>query len=199
EGETLHLFTVARHLRLQYVDRLLHAGDAADEGGRLTAPMPGKVIALLVQPGERVRKGQPLLVMEAMKMEHTITAPADGQVGRLHYGLGDQVPEGEELVSLESPAAPEAAASSRRGPPWSPAASARPACRSAASTRRPASAKAASGPWTRSRPGAACPTRSGRRSGTRSAAAVPPVVAPSCRPRRRRTDPPAGRVGRPAP
>src|SRR5690606_9151707 len=72
EGETLHLFTVARHLRLQYVYRLLHAGDAADEGGRLTAPMPGKVIALLVQPGERVRKGQPLLVMEAMKMEHTI-------------------------------------------------------------------------------------------------------------------------------
>src|SRR5690606_19836677 len=104
EGEILHLFTVERHLRLRHVDRLLHAGDAAEEGGRLTAPMPGKVISVLVRAGQRVAKGQALLVMEAMKMEHTIAAPADGEVTALHYGVGDQVPEGEVLVAIEAAA-----------------------------------------------------------------------------------------------
>jgi 3-methylcrotonyl-CoA carboxylase alpha subunit len=113
EGEILHLFTVERHLRLRHVDRLLHAGDAAEEGGRLTAPMPGKVISVLVRAGQRVAKGQPLLVMEAMKMEHTIAAPIDGEVTLLHYGVGDQVPEGEVLVAIESSAAQEAATPSR--------------------------------------------------------------------------------------
>jgi 3-methylcrotonyl-CoA carboxylase alpha subunit len=112
EGEVLHLFTVERHLRLRYVDRLLHAGDAAEEGGRLTAPMPGKVISVLVRAGQRVAKGQPLLVMEAMKMEHTIAAPVDGEVRLLHYAVGDQVPEGEVLVAIESSAAREAASPS---------------------------------------------------------------------------------------
>src|SRR5690606_34838505 len=111
--ETLHLFTADRHLRLRHVDRLLHAGDAAEEGGRLTAPMPGKVISVLVQAGQRVSKGQALLVMEAMKMEHTIAAPVAGEVTLLHFGVGDQVPEGEVLVAIESPAAPEAASPSR--------------------------------------------------------------------------------------
>ncbi|NLD54739.1 MAG: acetyl/propionyl/methylcrotonyl-CoA carboxylase subunit alpha [Burkholderiaceae bacterium] len=111
--ETLHLFTADRNLRLRHVDRLLHAGDAAEEGGRLTAPMPGKVISVLVQAGQRVTKGQALLVMEAMKMEHTIAAPLSGEVTLLHFGVGDQVPEGEVLVAIESPAAPEAASPSR--------------------------------------------------------------------------------------
>src|SRR5690606_16550160 len=86
EDETLHLFTADGHLRLGYIDRIAHAGEAAEEGGRLTAPMPGKVIAVLVEAGSIVTKGQPLLVMEAMKMEHTITAPADGAIEQIHYG-----------------------------------------------------------------------------------------------------------------
>ena len=68
-----------------------HAGDAAAEGGRLTAPMPGKMVSFLAKVGERVQRGQALAVMEAMKMEHTINAPHDGVVEELLYGVGDQV------------------------------------------------------------------------------------------------------------
>ncbi len=56
--------------------------------------MPGKVIAVMVQPGSTVTRGTPLLVMEAMKMEHTISAPADGVVSEVLYGVGEQVAEG---------------------------------------------------------------------------------------------------------
>jgi 3-methylcrotonyl-CoA carboxylase alpha subunit len=81
------------------------APPAAEEaaGGRLTAPMPGRVARLLVGPGEEVRRGTPLLVVEAMKMEHTITAPADGIVAAVRYAEGDLVEEGAELIAL-SPA-----------------------------------------------------------------------------------------------
>jgi 3-methylcrotonyl-CoA carboxylase alpha subunit len=48
-----------------------------------------------------VAKGQALLILEAMKMEHTITAPADGRVKEIHYAAGDQVLEGAELITLE--------------------------------------------------------------------------------------------------
>jgi 3-methylcrotonyl-CoA carboxylase alpha subunit len=60
--------------------------------------MPGKVIAINVAAGAPVTKGTALLVMEAMKMEHTIVAPMDGTVGEILYGVGDQVAEGAELV-----------------------------------------------------------------------------------------------------
>ena len=81
-------------------DALAHAGDAAAVGGRLTAPMPGKVVSFLAKPGDRVQRGQALAVMEAMKMEHTISAPHDGVVEELLYGPGDQVAEGGELLRL---------------------------------------------------------------------------------------------------
>jgi 3-methylcrotonyl-CoA carboxylase alpha subunit len=103
EAETLHLFTASRHLRIDAIDRIAHAGEAAEEGGRLTAPMPGRIISVLVGPGATVRKGDPLLVMEAMKMEHTISAPADGTVSEIHFGVGDQVIEGAALVAIEQP------------------------------------------------------------------------------------------------
>jgi 3-methylcrotonyl-CoA carboxylase alpha subunit len=64
--------------------------------------MPGKVVSFAVQPGERVRKGQPLAVLEAMKMEHTIAAPADGTVAELLYAPGDQVSEGAELLKINA-------------------------------------------------------------------------------------------------
>jgi 3-methylcrotonyl-CoA carboxylase alpha subunit len=111
--DILHLFTGERHVKLRHVDRLLHAGDAAEEGGGLTAPMPGKVISVLVKEGETVRKGQPLLLMEAMKMEHTIAAPSEGRVSRVHYGVGEQVAEGAVLVAIDPAAAREAARPSR--------------------------------------------------------------------------------------
>ncbi len=76
-------------------------GEAAAEG-KLTAPMPGKVIALLVDKGAVVRQGQALLVMEAMKMEHTLTAPRDGTVASFAYGVGDQVAEGALLLEFQA-------------------------------------------------------------------------------------------------
>ena len=82
------------------VDRIAHAGDGPAEGGRLSAPMPGKVIAFLAAAGDAVKLGQPLAVMEAMKMEHTITAPRDGTIEALLYAPGDQVAEGGELLRL---------------------------------------------------------------------------------------------------
>ena len=82
------------------VDLIAHAADGAVEGGRLTAPMPGKVIAFLAAAGDAVKLGQPLAVMEAMKMEHTITAPRDGTIAELLYAAGDQVNEGGELLRL---------------------------------------------------------------------------------------------------
>jgi len=75
--------------------------DAEHGEGRLTAPMPGKVIAVLVEPGTVVEKGTPLIVMEAMKMEHTIGAPAAGTVSEVLYAVGDQVADGAQLLVLD--------------------------------------------------------------------------------------------------
>jgi len=83
-------------------DDPLHRVDAGDShGSGLTAPMPGKVIALLAQPGQQVEKGAPLLILEAMKMEHTITAPAAGTVRAFCYAAGEQVADGAALVAFE--------------------------------------------------------------------------------------------------
>jgi 3-methylcrotonyl-CoA carboxylase alpha subunit len=92
---------------LRVVDRLAHAGEGEAEAGRLTAPMPGKVVSVLAKVGATVARGTPLMVMEAMKMEHTIAAPADGVIGEVLYAVGDQVAEGAELVRIvvEAPAA----------------------------------------------------------------------------------------------
>ena len=98
EGEQFHVFYAGSHATLGYLDPLLHAGDTEAEGGRLTAPMPGKIVALLVSQGEQVKKGAALLIMEAMKMEHTIAAPADGLVEELLYAVGDQVSESAQLL-----------------------------------------------------------------------------------------------------
>ncbi len=98
-GETLSVFAPEGSAVLQHADPIAHAGEGAVEG-RLTAPMPGKLIALLAQPGQAVMRGQPLAVMEAMKMEHTIVAPRDGVVAELLYAVGDQVSEGGELLRL---------------------------------------------------------------------------------------------------
>jgi 3-methylcrotonyl-CoA carboxylase alpha subunit len=99
-GESDHVFTAQGATQIVSIDLLAHAGDSAAESGRLTAPMPGKVVSFSVKAGDKVRKGQALAVMEAMKMEHTIAAPADGTVAELLYAPGDQVAEGAELLKL---------------------------------------------------------------------------------------------------
>ena len=100
-GEQFHVFSHGQHVELGYADPLLHAGEAEAEAGRLTAPMPGKIVALLVAAAQTVKKGEPLLIMEAMKMEHTIVAPKDGVVKELMYLVGDQVADGAQLLIFE--------------------------------------------------------------------------------------------------
>jgi len=102
QGEVDHVFTPLGATQITSIDLLAHSGETAAEGGRLTAPMPGKVVSFAVKAGDAVTKGQPLAVMEAMKMEHTIAAPADGVVQELLYAPGDQVTEGAELLKLSA-------------------------------------------------------------------------------------------------
>lgn len=83
------------------VDPLYHTGEGGGVEGGLTAPMPGNVVALMVEPGVRVEKGAPLMILEAMRMEHTIAAPATGTVKAYRYTVGDQMSDGAELVDYE--------------------------------------------------------------------------------------------------
>ncbi|MES2841498.1 MAG: biotin/lipoyl-containing protein, partial [Pseudomonadota bacterium] len=99
-GEIVHVFCALGATQITEIDALAHAGVAAADGGRLTAPMPGKVLSFAVKAGDVIKKGQALAVMEAMKMEHTIAAPADGTVAELLYAPGDQVSEGAELLKI---------------------------------------------------------------------------------------------------
>jgi 3-methylcrotonyl-CoA carboxylase alpha subunit len=100
-GDVAHVFAAQGATQIVAVDALAHAGDAQSEGGRLTAPMPGKVVSFSVKAGDVVKKGQALAVMEAMKMEHTIAAPADGTVAELMFAPGDQVMDGAELLRMQ--------------------------------------------------------------------------------------------------
>ena len=77
-------------------------GEAAAGDGAILSPMPGKIISVAAKPGAKVKKGEPLLVLEAMKMEHTLTAPFDGKVAELKAKAGDQVIEGALLAKLEA-------------------------------------------------------------------------------------------------
>ncbi|MBW7924129.1 MAG: acetyl/propionyl/methylcrotonyl-CoA carboxylase subunit alpha [Burkholderiaceae bacterium] len=99
DGETLHVFSPLGHYALDYTPTLANVGERDDDSA-LLAPMPGKVIALFVEAGASVERGQPLLVIEAMKMEHTISAPSAGRVASIRFGVGDQVAEGAQLVEF---------------------------------------------------------------------------------------------------
>ena len=85
-----------------HVVRMHESGSSEAESvqGGMSAPMPGTVLEILVKQGQRVREGQTLLVMEAMKMEHRIQAPRAGEVTRLHYSVGARVDMGATLVEI---------------------------------------------------------------------------------------------------
>jgi 3-methylcrotonyl-CoA carboxylase alpha subunit len=101
DGDERHVFVPGVRRRLTFVDPLAHAGEAEAHGGHLTAPMSGAIVAVMVKAGDKVVRGAPLIVLEAMKMEHTIVAPADGVVASVNFGVGDRVAEGADLVDLE--------------------------------------------------------------------------------------------------
>jgi 3-methylcrotonyl-CoA carboxylase alpha subunit len=102
-----HVFCADQAFVLTYVDPLEIAAQGHSSESSLLAPMPGRVIAQLVQPGDRVEKGNPLLVLEAMKMEYTIHAPDAGCVESFHFAVGDQVTEGAELLHFNREVAPQ--------------------------------------------------------------------------------------------
>jgi biotin carboxyl carrier protein len=74
--------------------------DRTDSAGSLAAPMPGQVVGVLVAEGQAVRAGDPLLVLEAMKMEHIVRAPHDGTVVSIRFGPGDKVDSGAPLAEV---------------------------------------------------------------------------------------------------
>jgi 3-methylcrotonyl-CoA carboxylase alpha subunit len=101
DGEEIVLWVDGRQTPLQLIDPAARAEREDGSGGHLTAPMPGTVVAVHVKPGDAVDRGQALLVLEAMKMEHTMRAPRAGRIAAVHFSAGDRVDEGADLVDLE--------------------------------------------------------------------------------------------------
>ncbi len=99
-GAALHVFGPRGPVVLTLVDPYIASGDDTHGGGRLTAPMPGQVVAVAVKTGDPVTRGARLMVIEAMKMEHAIVAPADGMVTTVRFAVGDKVREGEEVIEF---------------------------------------------------------------------------------------------------
>ena len=103
QGRRLDLFVEGRRHTLDWRDPIaLATGESDERQGGLSAPMPGKVLSVAVAAGDTVERGAPLIVMEAMKMEHTIHAPHDGEVLEVYFAAGDQVREGDALIALGS-------------------------------------------------------------------------------------------------
>jgi 3-methylcrotonyl-CoA carboxylase alpha subunit len=77
------------------------AGEGAASGDNIISPMPGAVVSLNAKAGEKVSEGDKLITIEAMKMEHGLTAPRDGVISEVLVKLGDQVEDGALLIALE--------------------------------------------------------------------------------------------------
>ncbi len=86
------------NFRLKLADTR-RAAKAGAQAGDLSSPMPGKVIQLLVKEGEAVKKGDLLMILEAMKMEHKVLAPKEGVVGKIHFQAGERV--GQDVTLIE--------------------------------------------------------------------------------------------------
>ncbi|MGP4713670.1 MULTISPECIES: acetyl/propionyl/methylcrotonyl-CoA carboxylase subunit alpha [unclassified Psychrobacter] len=101
-NERVHVFTDRGRDQITLVNIMAYAGEESAAVGSLKSPMPGQVVAFKVNVGDSVKKGEPLAVIEAMKIEHTITAPTDGVVAELLFGAGDLVADGDELLRIDS-------------------------------------------------------------------------------------------------
>jgi 3-methylcrotonyl-CoA carboxylase alpha subunit len=100
-GKRVDVFLPGEHCSFELLDPLGREFEAGAHGGGLAAPLPGRIAAVLVAAGAKVEKDAPLLVLEAMKMEHTIAAPARGTVAAVRCRVGEQVVEGAELIDFE--------------------------------------------------------------------------------------------------
>ena len=100
-GNDITILTETGRVRLTLFDPYHFEGDTSANDGRLTAMMPGRIVKLMAAAGDSVVKGQPLIIMEAMKMEHTIVSPRDGVVERVAFQVGEMVPADAVLFSFE--------------------------------------------------------------------------------------------------
>ena len=100
KGQIAGVFTAQGATKIIVIDPFIQISESSAHAGRLTAPMPGKLVSFAVKAGDVVKAGQTLAVMEAMKMEHTIAAPKDGVISEILYAAGDQVSDGAELIRL---------------------------------------------------------------------------------------------------
>lgn len=107
-NQQLTLFTPDEHFSCHWLRPELDNHEFSEEDANLSAPMNGSVVALLVAAGQQVNKGDSLLIIEAMKMEHAIKAPEDGQVEEFFFNAGDLVSQGDELVKFTALATSEA-------------------------------------------------------------------------------------------
>ena len=103
-NETVYVFTDGGRDEITLIDIMAHVGEESAAVGSLKSPMPGQVVAFKVAVGDSVKKGEPLAVIEAMKIEHTITAPTDGVVAELLFAAGDLVADGDELLRIDTEA-----------------------------------------------------------------------------------------------
>ena len=103
-GEKMRLWIGADHWDISFPDPLAGISAHHSSEGSLTAPMPGVITLLSAKPGDTIEAGKPLLIMEAMKMEHAIKAPYDGVVKGYKFKAGDQVKDGDLLVEFEESA-----------------------------------------------------------------------------------------------
>ena len=101
-GRDLALTTPRGGCNLHWIDPFVADISEATAAGRIVAPMPGTVTRILAEPGVGVPRGAPLIVLEAMKMEHTLRAPAEGRLKALKCAVGDFVQEGAELADFEA-------------------------------------------------------------------------------------------------
>jgi 3-methylcrotonyl-CoA carboxylase alpha subunit len=100
-GRDLDLITPRGRVQMHWIDPFAGEAGEAAAASRIVAPMPGTVTRILAEPGADLQRGAPLIVLEAMKMEHTLRAPADGRLQALKCAVGDVVQEGAELAEFE--------------------------------------------------------------------------------------------------
>ena len=98
DSNTLTILIRGEACRIEFVDRMALVDVDLEEGSKVTAPLPGKIVQVMVEPGAVGKKGDTLIILEAMKMEHAITASRDAVISDVPFAIGEQVTEGTELV-----------------------------------------------------------------------------------------------------
>ncbi len=101
-GMEVHVLSRGRSQSLILHDPYAEAFAQEEVVGSLNAPMPGRIVAILVDNGTWVKRGTPLVILEAMKMEHTLTAPSDGTVAQMNYKATDLVDDGAPLLTFDA-------------------------------------------------------------------------------------------------